>query len=73
MPSAAGESLVVNAIVRESLPSALFRVELQDASRSATVHVGGAAGLLRLRPGDAVVVELHPYDVTRGRIVRKCS
>ena len=73
MPSPAGESLVVNGIVREPLPSALFRVELQDASRSVTVHVGGDAGLLRLQPGDAVVVALHPYDVTRGRIVKRCS
>ena len=34
-------------------------------------HVGGSGGLLRLRPGDDVVVELMPYDMTRGRIVRK--
>jgi len=33
--------------------------------------VGGGSSLLRLLPGDAVVVELLPYDMTRGRIVRK--
>ena len=61
-----------NARVLEALPNALYRVELESGARSqATVHVSGASGLLRVLPGDAVVVELMPYDMTRGRIVRK--
>jgi translation initiation factor IF-1 len=74
MPEAAREAVAVDAIVREALPNALYRVELLTEARgTATAHAGGAAGLLRLRPGDEVVVELMPYDMTRGRIVRRRS
>jgi translation initiation factor IF-1 len=38
---------------------------------SLTAHVAGESGLLRLRPGDPVVVEIAPYDAGRGRIVRR--
>ena len=69
MPEAALEVL---ATVREELPNALYRVELQNEARGQVVaHVSGGSVLLRLRPGDAVVVELMPYDMTRGRIVRR--
>jgi translation initiation factor IF-1 len=70
MPEAA---LEVAATVREALPGALYRVELEGETRGqVTAHVSGAApALLRLLPGDAVVVELMPYDMTRGRIVRR--
>jgi translation initiation factor IF-1 len=70
MPSAGEASLKVNARVLESLPNALYRVELEDGRRSAlTAHVAGGAALLRVLPGDAVVVEIMPYDATRARIV----
>lgn len=60
----------VGARVLESLPSALFRVELQNEARTRlTAHVSGASGLLRVLPGDLVTVEILPYDDTRGRIV----
>jgi translation initiation factor IF-1 len=65
-------ALEVQATVREELPNALYRVELQNEARGQVVaHVSGGSVLLRLRPGDAVVVELMPYDMTRGRIVRR--
>jgi len=58
--------------VREQLPNALYRVELENEDRGQVVaHVGGNASLPRLRPGDPVVVELMPYDMGRGRIVRR--
>jgi translation initiation factor IF-1 len=64
--------LSVNARVVEALPNALFKVELLSEKRGqATVHATGAAALTRLLPGDEVVVELMPYDPTRGRIVRR--
>jgi translation initiation factor IF-1 len=68
----AGEPLEVAATVREALPNALFRVELESGSRAPLVaHVAGDSSLLRLRPGDPVVVEIAPYDAGRGRIVRR--
>lgn len=73
MPEGAVREVVeVDGVVREELPNALYRVELLTEGHGvATAHVGGSGGLLRLRPGDEVVVELMPYDMTRGRIVRK--
>ena len=68
----ASEALLVEATVREALPNALFRVELAGASRGPVIaHVAGDSSLLRLRPGDQVVVELAPYDTARGRVVRR--
>jgi len=72
MPEAREEkSLVVDALVLEALPGALYRLELETESRPrVTAHVGGGS-LLRVLPGEKVVVELMPYDTTRARIVRK--
>jgi len=65
------EPLTVDGVVAEQLPNAMYRVVLADAKRSSvTVHVG-TQSLLRLRPGDQVIVEISPYDQTRGRVVRK--
>ena len=56
----------------ESLPNALYRVELENESRAhVTAHVSAGGSLLRVLPGDGVVVELMAYDMTRGRIVRR--
>ena len=73
MPEAAPRDVIeASGTVREQLPNALYRVELAGGDRGEVVaHVGGNASLLRLRPGDDVVVELMPYDMGRGRIVRR--
>jgi len=58
--------------VLESLPNALYRVQLETESRPEVVaHVSGAASLRRILPGEGVMVELLAYDAGRGRIVRR--
>jgi translation initiation factor IF-1 len=66
------ETLAVDARVVEVLPNALYRVELDDATRTrVTAHASGASGLLRILPGEGVVVEMSAYDASRARIVRR--
>jgi translation initiation factor IF-1 len=57
-------------IVVEALPSANFRVELEDG-KEALCHLAGKMRIYRIKilPGDKVTVELSPYDEKRGRIV----
>jgi translation initiation factor IF-1 len=66
------EAIRVPARVLESLPNALYRVELESEGRpQVTAHVSGQASLLRLLPGQRVEVELASYDASRARIVGK--
>jgi translation initiation factor IF-1 len=67
------EKEVVGTIV-EALPSALYRVELADGRRL-LAHISQQMRLtyVRVLPGDRVVVELSPYDRSRGRIVARSS
>ena len=58
-------ALELEGTVVEALPNAMFRVELANGHRVlATI-----SGKIRILPQDRVVVELSPYDLTRGRIV----
>ena len=63
------ETIEVEATVREALPNASFRVELGDG-HGGLAHVSGKRRMhfIRVLPGDRVLVELSPYDLTRGRI-----
>ncbi len=53
----------------ETLPNAMFRVELENGHRI-LAHISGKMRMhfIRILPGDTVTVELSPYDLTRGRI-----
>lgn len=64
------EAIEVMATVIESLPNAMFRVELENKHR-VLAHISGKMrkNFIRILPGDRVSVELSPYDLTRGRIV----
>jgi translation initiation factor IF-1 len=65
-----GEGIEVEGKVVEPLPNAMFRVELPNGHR-VLAHVSGKMRLhyIKILPGDKVVVELSPYDLTRGRII----
>ena len=56
--------------VLEALPSAFFKVKLEDGSEI-LAHLAGKLRRFRIKilPGDRVTVEMSPYDKTRGRIV----
>jgi translation initiation factor IF-1 len=74
MPDARREGLEIEGTVVEALPNALFRVQLGDERRTRVVaHVAASSSLLRVLPGDEVVVALASYDAGRGRIVRRRS
>ncbi|MBA4495912.1 translation initiation factor IF-1 [Paenactinomyces guangxiensis] len=59
----------VEGIVREPLPNAMFKVELENG-HEVLAHVSGKIRMhfIRILPGDKVTVQLSPYDLTRGRI-----
>ncbi|HBV96143.1 MAG: translation initiation factor IF-1 [Actinobacteria bacterium] len=60
----------VEGTVVEPLPNAMFRVELQNGHK-VLAHVSGKIRMnfIRILAGDRVMVELSPYDLSRGRIV----
>ena len=57
-------------VVLETLPNAMFRVELSN-KHVILAHISGKMRkhFIRILPGDKVLVELTPYDLTRGRII----
>ncbi|MBQ3646487.1 MAG: translation initiation factor IF-1 [Synergistaceae bacterium] len=60
----------VKGTISEPLPNAMFRVELENGHR-VLAHVSGKMRMhfIRILPGDKVLVEVSPYDLTRGRII----
>jgi translation initiation factor IF-1 len=68
MPKA--EAFSVEGTVRETLPNAMFRVELEGGHK-VLAHISGKMRMhyIKILPGDKVTVELSPYDLSRGRII----
>lgn len=60
----------MQAVVLETLPNANFKVEL-DNKRQVLAHISGKMrkNFIRILPGDRVLVEISPYDLTKGRII----
>lgn len=60
----------VEGVVQETLPNAMFRVEI-EGGHEILAHVSGKMRMhnIRILPGDRVTIELSMYDLTRGRIV----
>ena len=63
------ETIEVEGVVSESLPNAMFRVELANGHK-VLAHISGKmrVNYIRILPGDRVLIELSPYDLARGRI-----
>ncbi len=64
------ESIRIQGEVLEALPNTRFRVKLENGFE-VLAHVSGKMRMhwIRILPGDKVVLELSPYDLTKGRII----
>jgi translation initiation factor IF-1 len=64
------KTIEITGTVLETLPNAMFRVELENGMKI-LAHISGKMRMrfIRILPGDKVTVELSPYDLTRGRII----
>ena len=64
------EKIEVEGVVREALPNAMFRVEIQGG-KLVLAHISGKMRMhyIKILPGDRVRLELSPYDLSRGRII----
>ncbi|MFW7378056.1 MAG: translation initiation factor IF-1 [Oligoflexus sp.] len=64
------EVIEVEGVVKEPLPNAMFKVELENG-HEVLAHISGKMRMhfIRILPGDKVKLEISPYDLGRGRIV----
>lgn len=60
----------IDGVVKEPLPNAMFKVELENG-HEVLAHISGKMRMhfIRILPGDKVKLEITPYDLTRGRII----
>jgi len=67
------QPITVDGIIKETLPNAMFRVEIEigDMKHEVLAHVSGKMRMhfIKILPGDMVTLEISPYDLSRGRIV----
>jgi len=63
-------AIEVEGIVVEKLPNATFKVQLEN-KHIITAHISGKLRMnfIRIIPGDKVLIEMSPYDLTKGRII----
>ncbi|MDP8228848.1 MAG: translation initiation factor IF-1 [Candidatus Electryoneaceae bacterium] len=64
------EAIKVDGTIKETLPNAMFKVELEHG-HTVLAHISGRMRMhfIKILPGDKVTLELSPYDLSRGRIV----
>ena len=67
------QALNVKGIVTQALPTAMFRVELDDTGMEILCSISGKMRMynIRVMEGDKVEVEMSPYDLSRGRISKR--
>ena len=65
-----GSAIEMEGVVAEALPNAMFRVELSNGHK-VLAHISGKMrkNYIRILPADRVIVEMSPYDITKGRII----
>jgi translation initiation factor IF-1 len=67
------DSIEVEATVKVALPNAMFRLEIEMGQTKHQIigHISGKMrrNYIRITPGDKVLVQLSPYDLTKGRII----
>lgn len=66
------EPIRLEGVVKELLPNTMFRVEVGER-HLVLAHISGKMRLhfIKLLPGDKVLLEMSPYDLAKGRIVRR--
>lgn len=66
------ELVRLEGVVEENLPSTTFKVKL-DNGHIVLAHISGRmrVNYIRLLPGDRVIIEMSPYDLSKGRIVQR--
>jgi len=66
------ELIKLEGVIIETLPSTTFKVKL-DNGHEVLAHISGRmrVNYIRLLPGDKVVLEMSPYDLTKGRITKR--
>lgn len=64
----------IEGVVKEPLPNAMFKVELENGSE-VLAHISGKMRMhfIRILPGDKVTLEISPYDLSRGRITYRAK
>ncbi len=66
------QPITVDGIIKETLPGAMFRVEITvgENKHEVLAHVSGKMRMhfIKILPGDVVTLEMSPYDLSRGRI-----
>ena len=72
MPMPKNDAISAHGTVQESLPNATFRVAL-DNGHKILAHASGALRMhyIKILPGDKVMVELSPFDLSRGQITTR--
>jgi len=66
------ELIKMEGIIEESLPNTTFKVKLENG-HEVLAHISGRmrVNYIRLLPGDKVILEMSPYDLTKGRITKR--
>ena len=66
------ELIKMEGVIEESLPNTTFKVKL-DNGHEVLAHISGRmrVNYIRLLPGDRIILEMSPYDLTKGRIVQR--